>query len=415
MVKTRQKPKPRRVKQSPADAESPGSPTIFLIASAVIYAIAVIYSIWHGVSHPVRNWDMMGYMGCIISSETDDPVEIHQRMLAEIKPVVWPALYAEYAEKNRLSADAGNFYRQLPFYRIKPLYVEAVRLMHGMGAGLAASTWYVSTISFIVMVTALAWWRPKEANRGVWLLSLSALMVLGYIPLGKFAGYSTPDPMSLMFFVLAFVLWARRRSLAGYALCNLLCVLTRPDALIQVVILTAYFMLFSAKDLRMKPSEAAVAAGVSCAGYLAVQLTMDAPGWVAIFYRGFINDNFDFTAQEAHLTVAQYFRAVFAGIGRELVNPRFIFFVLLSVGALAEAWRRRAALRPEWVWLILAAWACFGARMALFPSTDERYFYGYYLLMIIASLEIFAPLVKELLQKKHPAAAAARKMLTWQP
>jgi hypothetical protein len=413
MVKTRQKPKTRRAKTSPAAAENPANGKIFLVASAVIYALAVIYSVWHGVSAPVRNWDMMGYVGAVIAAETDVPQEIHARMLAEIKPVVWPALYTEYAEKNRLSADAGNFYRQIPFYTIKPLYVAAVKLLNGLGAGLAASTWYVSTFSFIVMAAALTGWRPREANRGIWLLALSALMTLGYIPLGKFAGYSTPDPMSLMFFILAFVLWVRRKSPAGYTICNLLCVLTRPDALIQVVILTTYLVLFSAKDLRMKQSEAAITAGICCTGYLGVQLAMDAPGWVAIFYRGFINDNFDFTAAEAHLTVKQYFTAVFAGIGRELVNPRFILFVLLSVGALAEAWRRRATARLEWIWLLLAAWACFGARMALFPSTDERYFYGYYLLMIIASLELFAPFANELLAKKHPAAAATRKMLSW--
>lgn len=413
MVKTRQKLKPRRTKQPSAAAENPGNDRIFLFASAVIYTAAVIYSAWHGVAHPVRNWDMMGYIGCIIASDTADPTEIHDRMLAEIKPVVWPALYDEYSQKNPLSADAGNFYRQLPFYRIKPLYVAAVKLTNSLGAGLAASTWYVSTFSYIVMAAALAWWRPEQANRGAWLLCLSALTVLGYLPLGTFAGYSTPDPMSLMFFVLAFVLWTRRKSLAGYTICNLLCVLTRPDALIQVVIITAYFVLFSAKDLRMKPASAAIAAGVSLAGYLSVQLAMDGPGWVPIFYRGFINDNFDFTTQEAHLTVAQYFAAIFAGIWRELVNPRFIFFVLLSLGALVEAYRRRATVRLEWVWLILAAWACFSARMALFPSTDERYFYGYYLLMIIASLELFAPLAEDMLKKKHPAAAAARKLLTW--
>ncbi|MEZ0225406.1 MAG: hypothetical protein ACAH83_12695 [Alphaproteobacteria bacterium] len=412
MAKTRRKTTPKRA-ASPVATAGTDKRNVFLIFAAAVYTVAVIYSIWHGVSHPVRNWDMMGYIACIVSDGTDDPKIIHERMLAEIKPVVWPELYTEYSEKNRLSADAGNFYRQIPFYRIKPLYVWAVRAVHAMGAGLAASTWLVSTFSFVVLSAALAWWRPDAANRGAWLLSLCALLLLGYLPLGTFAGYSTPDPLSLMFFTLAFMLWARRRSLAGYAVCNLLCVLTRPDALIQTIILTLYFMLFSAKDLRMKPSTATIAAGTACAGFIAVQLATSAPGWITLFVRGFIDDNFDFTAGEAHLTIGQYFSAIFAGLKRELINPRFIFFVLLSAGALAEAYRRRKTARLEWVWLIMAGWTAFGARLLLFPATDERYFYGYYLLMIIGSIELLSPLAEELLRRKNPAADTARKLLSW--
>lgn len=420
MTKTRQKLKPRVTPSSATTSPTAAKPgkgwqflkgNTFLTFSAFIYAMAVIYSIWHGVTQPVRNWDMMGYIGCIISFETNDPVEIHDRMLAEIKPVVWPALYAEYAEKNRLSNDADNFYRQLPFYHIKPLYVGAVWLFYKLGAGMAQATWLVSTVSFIAIAGMLAWWKPESANRGAWLFSMTALMIFGYIPLGTFAGYSVPDPLSLAFFLAAFIGWMRFGSLSIYTFGNLLCVLARPDALIQVAAMTLYFSVFAVKEQRLKPALAVASVAVCIAGYAGIRFMVGTGGWTDLFYRAFIDQNFDFTKGEAHITIPQYFHALWAGIQRKLTDPRFIIIFLASAVALYAGWRDRKTMSWPWFWMLLITWAALGGRYLLFPGADIRYFYSYYLMMIIAGLELLTPLAKDMLRDKHPAAALARKLL----
>jgi hypothetical protein len=410
MVKTLHRRKSKEVRQA-ATLLRKAPKSRFLIVAAAVYAVAVLYSLWHGVVSPVRNWDMMGYIGCIISLDTSDPVEIHTRMLAEIKPVVWPQLYIEYAEKNQLSNNAENFYRQLPYYRIKPLYVGAVWLFHKLGAGLAQATWLVSTVAFVAVAALLAWWKPEKANRGVWLLTLSALMLFGYIPLGIFAGYSVPDPLSLMFFLAAFMGWMRFGSLPLYLSGNLLCILARPDALIQVVAMAVYFSFFAAKEQRLKPA-LAIAAVASClAGYAVIRYVTGAGGWTDLFYRAFVDQNFDFTTGEAHLTMAQYFHALWMGIMRKLTDPRFIIILFASIAALYAAWRDRKTIPWPWFWLMLITWAALGGRYLLFPGADHRYFYSYYLIIIMAGLELLTPLASNLLRAKNPTAAMVRKLI----
>jgi hypothetical protein len=381
----------------------------FLRLAMVIYAVTVVYSLAHWLSQPVRNWDMLGYVGCIVAMDTDDPKEIRARTLEEIRPVVWPELYIEYADKNHLSNNDDNFYRQLPFYRIKPLYVGAVWLFHKMGAGLAASTWLVSAFSFAAIAALLSWWRPRDANRGVWLLGISALMMLGYLPLGTFAGYSVPDPLSLAFFLVALLGWMRKRSLPLYAAGSLLCVLARPDALIQVFFMTVYFALFAEKRHRLTRVQAGIAVAIYMAGYIGIRLGLGSGGWSVLFYRAFIDEALmNVNQSEIHITLAQYFAAFWAGVKRELVDPRLITLFLVSGGALVAAWRQEVAVRRHWVWMLAFTWAAFGARFLLFPGSDERYFYSFYVMMIMASCELYAPIFTQVMEKKHPLSAALK-------
>ncbi len=363
-----------------------------MIIATAIFVLTMAMAIWQGVTRPVLNWDMIGYMGSIISMETDDRKIIHERVKEETKPVVSDAIYEDLFVNNRLSNDAGNFYRQLPFYHIKPLYVAAVALTHELGAGLAASTWYVSALAFAFLAYALYGWKPQQASRPVWLFSVSALTVLGYFPMAKLAAYSTPDAMTLAFMMLGIVAWYRQRSFTQFMVCMLLAIATRPDAMIQVMTLTFFLTFFAARQQRLSHANGAVAAVLAFAMYQAIQAAFGAAGWTELFYRGMIDDNFDFTKGHAHITWDQYKTAVLWGAGHIVENGRLRFFIALSVLALACHARKPGKQRP-WMWLLLMAWGTFVVRFLLFPNWgDERYYYYYYLLVLIASLEMFAPL-----------------------
>ena len=363
---------------------------VFLILAFVIYSATFAYAVWQGVTDPVRNWDMLAYVGSVISLDTSDPQAIHDRMLIDVKPVVPPELYREFSEKNPLSADPVSFYRILPLYRLKPLYIGAIWLAHRLGAGIAQATWLVSACSFAVLGIALAWWRPRGASRGVWLLAVVALCLLGQWPMAMLAAWSTPDALSLALFMLAFVAWNRHRSAGGFAVCALLSILARPDALLLVLALTGWFAFAVSAERRLRPCAAIFIAAAVSAAYLSIGIV----GWNVLFYHTFVDIYFDFTKSVVKVTGTQYRRALVWGLLHEMQNARMKVFIALSMIAL---WchRQCPSNQREWLWLLLMTWAVFVIRFLIFPAWgDERYYYPVYLLLLMSCLELIAPWIK---------------------
>ena len=357
----------------------------------LLYVIASLMAVFSAIGRPVYNWDMIGYVGSVVASQTEDKTIIHQRALDEVLAVTPQVFHATFT-KNRLSNDVENFNRQIPFYSIKPLYVAAIDLIHQLGAGLAEATWLISTVFFIVLAAAISQWQPQAASRNAWLLSVVALMWLGNLPMAKLAAYSTPDAMAIAFLMVALVAWWRNQSLAGLMIGSSLAILTRPDALITVLGLVVYFGFFARGARVLALPRAAAVALVVIGLYAALRHTLGSMGWETLFYRGFINDNFDFTVASVSITWEQYWRALSWGISKIAINPRLITLALLSMAALICY---RVHQQREWLWFLLMGWGTFAVRFALFPNWgDERYHYFSYLIIIMASLELITPVIK---------------------
>ena len=361
----------------------------FWYASLALYVFASAYAVYLGVTKPVYNWDMIGYVGSVLASESNDAQQIHNQALEEVTAVTPEMFHATFLN-NPLSNNTGNFIRQIPFYDIKPLYVTAVTMLHQLGASLAEATWLVSAFFFIILAVAIGLWRPTKAPHGVWLLAVIALMWLGNLPMQRLAGYSTPDAMAIAFLMVGFMAWWRNRSLAGFTIACLLAIFTRPDALITVLALTLFFTLFARKE-RLLSMPHGVAIGVTMIGaYLALQNILGSVGWETLFYRGFINDNFDFTKATVTITWEQYWRALAWGLEHIISNPRILALTALSTVALFCHYHHR---QKEWLWFLLMGWGTFAVRFALFPNWgDERYHFFSYLLIMMASIELIAPL-----------------------
>ena len=77
--------------------------------------------------NPVDNWDMLGYAASIKSLYGLDVAAIHTSVFAEYKSSAtalhFEQLTADSSYRRTMHTDAEAFYQQIPFYKIRVLYV----------------------------------------------------------------------------------------------------------------------------------------------------------------------------------------------------------------------------------------------------------------------------------------------------
>ena len=97
-------------------------------------AFFALLSVW-AVLQPQYTWDVVGYIGASIDSTT--PELIYQQTFSAMKPILSNPANAEVQPNNPYRADVlanpYHFAEQIPFYSIKPIYVDLIRGFHRAG------------------------------------------------------------------------------------------------------------------------------------------------------------------------------------------------------------------------------------------------------------------------------------------
>ncbi len=86
-----------------------------------------------------------------------------------------PTLHASIAVRRAKHADPYRFAQFLPYFSVKPLYIEALNLVHKAGVGLVRSIAVVSAVSFAGLAALIYWWVLKLGG-SVWAACLVLLV-----------------------------------------------------------------------------------------------------------------------------------------------------------------------------------------------------------------------------------------------
>lgn len=356
--------------------------------SACLYLLIIAYFMIEASLAPYRNWDMVAYVGVVKQLATADHRQIYDATLAAIKEIMPPGQYYQTTVQNLLSNDAEIFWQQLPLYDIKPLYTLLLRALDAMGANTARATWLVANVFFGALCLTLAFWKPARAPYGLWLAAVLLLCQLGFLPMRSLAHVSTPDSLALFLLMASFIGWARFGSFATFAICGILSIAARPDSVMLVAGSSVFFTCFASRRIRMAEGVCMLAA--SMAAYAAIGAILPSFSWEKFFYYSYVHKLPAIAVNDVLLSWEQY-RDVLARMWPRLwLLPRVQAMAAFSAVAMAAFAIRREA--KEYAWLLAGLWLGFFVHFALVPSLEERYYYGFYLLMVLASLELAAPL-----------------------
>jgi len=358
-----------------------------------VYFLLCSYFLWL-IQKPFMNWDMLGYMGVVANSRSGDTNEIHRITMEAFRQGVPDWLFKRFGEEHFLANSADIFRQQLPFYSIKPLYPLLIAIFEMLGAGLAQATWLVSQASFALLALCLAFWRPQNAPYAAWLTCVLILMWAGDMSMITLGNFSTPDGLSTLLTMAAFISWARYGCLPAFAGFGLFAITARPESSLIIAGITCYFTLFAAHKIKW-PEALAMLIAIGAA-YFAMTRIGDGYSWERFIYYNNIYKVPDIANASINLSPELYQKAVTSRIGGMLADVRVIALSIISVAALVMAFILPVAGRSQWLWLMIGTWAGLWLRFLIAPSYEQRYYFGFYLIIIIACLELLSPLIHKL-------------------
>ena len=319
-----------------------------------------------------HDWDMIGYMAVITSWQTPNPVEMHRTVYQQLRRITSPATYEELTTgpfRGDVAANPWHLAEQLPFYSIKPLYVNLVWLGHRFGLRLDRSMRLVSVLSVLALgILCFQWMR-------IYLTDLQGAIISACLfitaPMHRLARFHEPDALNAAVLVASlYFLFEKKKSFPGLLL---LCmsVLIRPDSVILALLVLAYLATWAPARLAIRKSHALVLAGTVAASVVAIGRLSGNYGWKMLFINTFIAPVPNPGEITAVVTRSDYWAAL-RGCSIQLLSGDglviFAFFIalLLLVGA--------ATVEPQLRDLVILLAVAIACHIALFPSLQARFY-----------------------------------------
>ena len=264
--------------------------------------------------HPSWNWDMLAYLAVAQEDVAAGPAELHALVYGQIHDAASAADFAELTDGNEYrkhqAGNAPDFASMLPMYRVKTLYIEAIRLLMPVTGPVMAMRW-INAASVLVLLgfVAAGLWKaraPAMAAPAAALLGLSGLA--GYVQLG------TPDVMSAA--LLTGGLWFHliRREVPAALLLGA-AFFVRPDVLVFLAVAMA--VAVALKDEAWGLFGAFVVALLS---YGPLTHAAGHTGWWPHFWFSVVN--YEPSMRDFHpaFSVLIYAKAVVRGLARSVIE-----------------------------------------------------------------------------------------------
>lgn len=224
----------------------PSPYALFVAACAVAVGL-------YGLLDPVNNWDLVGYIASALHGDGMTGAALHRETYEELRAAIPPERFQLLTTNGLYArgvfADPAALEQQLPFYRIRVVYVWLVGALGSLTGSLAQATYLISAAS-AAGLSVLAGVLMRRATPGlawpVTALMLAAALYLGAVPL--LARLSTPDALYGLGALAALALFDRARMAA--LLIVALLPLIRTDAVLLAALLFVLMLVERDRDPR---------------------------------------------------------------------------------------------------------------------------------------------------------------------
>jgi hypothetical protein len=340
------------------------------LATIAYFALFLLLSGWV-VLQPQYTWDLLGYIGSSVDS-TDAKV-IHKTVFDAIKPVSSGAeIQVDNPYRVDVAANPYHFAEQLPFYSIKPVYVELVKVVHHAGLPFPRAAISISAVSNFLLAATLWFWLGSYLSG--WPLAGACSLIMLSPNILALARWATPDCLATA--VAAFALYLILERKKYFWGCSLLVldVWIRTDALVLAGIVFATLLLCRKLD-RIEFVSLSI---LALASYFTINHFSGTYGWAALFYNSFLGGLTAPGEAVLHFSRSAYLHQVVRGSFLWLIYGSFALYVLL--GGLA-IWLGRNAM---YAYVVVAAIAARVVSYFLYPNGDQRYTAVLYVLVLVA-------------------------------
>ena len=322
-----------------------------------------------GIRTPKHNWDMIGYVASIFESMGYHGGELSDKTFEDVRRAVPDSVFfdltggdpAHYREP--VYRDPVAMEQQLPFYRIRYLYVYAARAISAATGSMSQATVAVSALSTAAIAIVL----------GVHLWHYGSLffIVLPVVTISsgllRLAGLSTPDTLAALMALTAILNYHKHRYVSLVIL--VLIPLARTDFIILSGIMLIY-RAYSGGRMREYILFAASFGMFWLANCLAGNY-----GYLTIVNFTFIHDP-PFVPYPADMVISHhvgdYVKAYVKGVVHFVGNPFMIVYLLTTLCLIHRRRATRRFIDENYCALISIAFVF--THFALFPYAQARFY-----------------------------------------
>lgn len=372
--------------------ESVHTPRIARWAAVIIYFLAIGFVSYHSYKKPEYNWDMLPYMGLVLQKDFKNINIIHEQTYEQAQLHIPDPAYKQLTDtsnpyRKKMYQQAEEFYAQLPYYTIKPIYVEVVRFFYLRGMPLPLATVFPSVISYFLMGAILLLWvssflRLPYAVMGCLLFMFSP-------PMFTAAGLSSPDALSSLFLLVAFYFMLQRPRIFPSFLFILLAVWTRLDNII------AAFLLILLWNYGKKPDKSRILASASMlvvltASYFIINSFSRELGGKVVLYARFYRFPNMVADYDAAFSLKTYVQVLYSrGISGIYNSNIIVCFLFVFLGMIGVSNLKFHEWGTEQLFLLVFL-ITFAIRYLLYPEISDRFYLAFYIAIYILFLKRYA-------------------------
>ncbi len=338
-------------------------------------------------------------MGCAINLTESDQVKIHSEVYEQAKQELPADDFNEMTGavpfRRDVAENPWHFAEQLPFYSIRPLYIELLAIVHRCGLTYIQATRLVSALSLAVLGILVFLWIKTYVE--TWRAGLVSGLMLLTSPIFLAGRTGSPDALSGMVVVLAlYLLIEKERLFAGILLffCSLF---IRSDNVIMVGLILAYYGFSRRGSIRLDPRKVICLLLLAGVSMVAISHFSGNYGWAVLMKNTFTDAIPNPGEQIVTISRSDYLEDA-KEIGGATAEGTLLVFIFLGTLTLLSA--RIAKQTREGIGLVLAA---IMVRLLLFPHLEDRYFVAPYAIIAVAAAITFVPTISPDISEKFRA------------
>lgn len=384
------------------------SPENIMLANKFYFPVMILASLlffFFCIHSADQNWDMLGYSASAVSLEYNDPEFIHNYVYDELNHYgtendrVKLLSGSDYAATMHKDSDAFN--QQIPYYKIRILFVGLIYLLINFGINIFSAGHIVAAAAVSAGMILYFYCFKNYIKPAFWFMIPFFFVLCGALDAGQ---YVTADTLAYLWIAAISTAFVKKHW-SVYPLIAV-SVLVRTDLAVLVAIMLS-FIFFFWESARIKAVITAIAAGIL---YISVNKYAGNYGWSTVFYYVFISN---MTAthpaefSQYGISIQQYISEVIANlywIFYEIEFWMFIVFTLLQFILFYQLTdsnqsgfqRFKQYIANPIISLSVISCVYIFLHYLLFPAMWTRFFLGQYMIAALGFLYTISLLLNKL-------------------
>ncbi len=350
--------------------------------AATMFALGILLVAAYATVRPDYNWDMVAYVGTALEERYTDPVELHRETWKRIDAGATETQQYHLKFSNPYNVhqweNPADFKSQLSMYRVKMLYVAALRAFEPV-IGVVNAAFVLSIVPSLVFGALVLWWLWREkALQGAFFL-MPLLLMADYLPLSTVV---TPDMLlTLIAMAAIYALYRGHDWLAAVLL--VVSVAVRPDNYVMIIAGAMTAVLFG---WRKAPMLTALVAGLAV-GVL-ISKSGHHPGWWTHFYFSNIQLQNSMTGFNPPFSLYDMARGYVRGLVVTFQHNDWLGLLMVLLGGWALLAKAGKLNHPRVHALAFMMAIGTLGKFASFPLPDDRFYFvfiaGFALVLLAA-------------------------------